>query len=138
MCEETADRMVRMRDNNPLRFSNLHLLKTMANKVESVHTILQRETTFQLKKVKVVLRVQKLKRVEILMRRGYGRYICVLEDVNGARNHCIGVDCQERLIYDLVCVKPMRLTMANLVRCTGQYDNMVSGGFTGLSEIVQV
>ena len=136
ICEKTADEMVKMRDNDPKRFSNIHFFKTMGNRIESVHKLLQQFTHFQMRKVN--FHVPKHKRLQVLMKKKTGYFVCVIEDMNGAGNHCVGVDCVEQLIYDTVCLKPMKLTMANFIKCAGQYDNSVNGGILGLLDIAQI
>ena len=65
-------------------------------------------------------------------------FFCIIEDINGAGNHFVGVDCSEILIYNTVYLKPMKLTVANICKCAGQYDNSVVGGMLGLLDIAQI
>ena len=108
----------------------------MRNRIESVHKLLQELTTFQLHKVKMC--VPKHKCLQVLMNKTTGYFVCVIEDMNSAGNHCVGVDCSEKLIYSTVCLKPMKLTNAIFVKCACQYDNSVNGGMLGLLDIAQI
>ena len=59
--------------------------------------------------------VPKHNRLQVLMNKTTGSFVCFIEGINIAGNHCVGVDCAEQLIYNAVCLKPMKLTIANLL-----------------------
>ena len=61
-----------------------------------------------------------------------------LADHNGSTNHCIGIDCKSRLIYDAVDLKAKRLTKENIECSTGVYENDVSGGFAGFADVSEI
>ena len=136
MCEITADKMVRSCDSDPTRFLNLHLFKTMGNRIESVHKLPLESTKFQLCKVKMC--VPKHKRLQVLINNTTRYFVCLIEDTNGAGNHCVSVNCAEQLIYDTVCLIPMKSTIAKFVKCAGQYDNLVNSGMMELLDIAQI
>ena len=76
-------------------------------------------------------------RVDNIMKKDKGLFVCVLADYNGSTNHCIGINCETNLIYDAVDLKAKRLTKENIECSTGVYENDVSGGFADVAEIVK-
>ena len=72
------------------------------------------------------------------MKKDEGLFVCVLADLNASTNHCIGIDCKWRLIYDAVDLKAKRLTKENIESSTGVYENDVSGGFAGFADVAEI
>ena len=77
-------------------------------------------------------------RVDNRMKKDKGLFVCVLADLNASTNHCIGIDCKLRLIYDAVDLKAKRLTKENIECSTGLYENDVSGGFAGFADVAEI
>ena len=66
-------------------------------------------------------------------------FVCVLAYLNASTNHCIGIDCAARLVYNAVGLQAKRLTIENIGYCAGLvYNNTVGGGFVGFSAVAQI
>ena len=134
LCSDTADKMVQLRDRDPEEFSHIHLFK--GGKHGSVASLLQKYTDYELKKVTNIGRFKD--RVDNIMKRDKGLFLCVLADLNASQNHCIGIDCKSHLIYDAVDLKVKKLTKENIEYCTGLYENGVSAGFAGFANVAEI
>ena len=64
-------------------------------------------------------------RIDNIMKKDEGLFVCVLADLNASTNHCIGIDCKSRLICDAVDLKAKRLTKKNIECSTGVYVMLV-------------
>ena len=111
LCSDTADKMVHLRDADPNKFSNIHLFK-YSQDYGSVAKLLNIITDYELKKVNKIGRMKD--RADNIMKKDKELFVCVLADLNANTNHCIGIDCKSRLIYDAIDLKAKRLTKENI------------------------
>ena len=79
-----------------------------------------------------------MEKVDSIMKKEVGLYVCVIADYNGITNHCIGIDFERNLIYDAVDLKTKWLKKENIELSTGVYDNNISGGFAGFADVAEI
>ena len=113
VCRKTADKMIKLRNEDENKYSNIHLMRGH----DSVSNLLTKHTRFELKRVKDIGDIHE--RADNIMKRDSGLFVCVLSDINGSTNHCIGIDCKTRLMYDAVDLKAKRLTKENIEYSAG-------------------
>ena len=77
-------------------------------------------------------------RIDNIMKKDKGLFVCVLADYNGSTNHCIGINCETHLIYDAVDLKAKSLTKENIEYSTGLYENDVNAGITGFADVAEI
>ena len=124
--------MIKLRNEDEVKYSNIHLLKGNI----SVSKFLRENTNFEMKKVPNIGKIKD--RVDSIMKKEAGLFVCVLADNNASTNHCIGINCESRLIYDAVDLKAKRLTKENIEYSAGLYENDVSGGFYGFAAVAEI
>ena len=135
LCSDTADEMIRLRDADPNKYSNIHLFK-YSQEYGSVATNLSQHSDYELRKVKKIGRMKD--RIDNIMKKDEGLFVCVLADYNGSTNHCIGINCETHLIYDAVDLKAKSLTKENIEYSTGLYENDVSAGIAGFLDVAEI
>ena len=77
-------------------------------------------------------------RIDNIMKKDEGLFVCVLADYNGSTNHCIGINCETNLIYDAVDLKAKSLTKENIEYSTGVYENDVNAGIAGFADVAEI
>jgi hypothetical protein len=120
---EKSNKMIIEFKKNPNRFEWVLFTKVPITEVDDT-TNTQRETLSQLLQKILQYQLVKLKKVgnflEYLLKSDTkGIYICMLHTKKGAKSHTIGIDCDNKTIFDCMEEFSLVLNERNLYYCSG-------------------
>ena len=134
--EEEAGKLLQRLQSDPQKYDDLQFFKKGSSKflVTSLQETIQHENIrYNLQRTHKSAGTDNKSRLEFVMNNKFGLYVALLEDHKDGKTHAVGLNLEQREIYDCIEDRVLTLSKKNLSYCCG--PNLTIKGIAILAEL---